>query len=459
VFGVENKRMPPPVKIADVVERLSSDDIAVYLNKRTGEFVTLSTDDVLGLEDEDDFAAAEDPADPDWLEDQPEWFKQGHRIRHEMLNSRDYIPLPDKFDIHDWQIMEDFCRSVKDTRTREWLLGLIRGRGAFGRFNAAIRSLGIEQAWSQSHDLALQQIAIEWLEQNEIPFEIADCQVPIANTAVANATKGDHEVRPPTTKKDRSTEGRVTITETTTAKRVTRKASAIEHDSIDHKQKAPATEEIKVFISNRNSHCGECDQDLGKKAWITLEREKGALCLACPDLDELVFLPAGDAALTRRSKKYSHLSAVVLKFSKARGRYERQGLLVEEAALEQAEAECLGDSEIRERRNERARERRAEFDEQYVQEFGKQIRALFPNSPPGREQVIAEHACLKYSGRVGRSAAAKEFDDQMITLAVMAHLRHRETNYDQLLGQGSLRHDARAEVRDRIEEIAEKWRG
>jgi len=420
--------MPPPVKIADIVERLSSDDIAVYLNKRTGEFVTLSTDDVLGFEDEDDFAAAEDPADPDWLEDQPEWFKQEHRIRHEMLNSRDYIPLPDKFDIHDWQIMEDFCRSVKDTRTREWLLGLIRGRGAFGRFNAAIRSLGIEQAWSQFHDRALEQIAVEWLEQNEIPFEIAE-------------------------------EGRVTITETTTAKRVTRKASAIEHDSVDRKQKAPATEEIKVFISNRNSHCGECDQDLGKKAWITLEREKGALCLACADLDELVFLPAGDAALTRRSKKYSQLSAVVLKFSKARGRYERQGLLVEEAALEQAEAECLGDSEIRERRNERARERRAEFDEQYVQEFGTQIRALFPNCPPGREQVIAEHACLKYSGRVGRSAAAKNFDDEMITSAVMAHLRHRETNYDQLLGQGSLRHDARAEVRDRIDEIAERWRG
>ena len=298
--------MPPPVKIADVVERLSSDDIAVYLNKRTEEFVTLSTDDVLGFEDEDDFAAAEDPADPDRLEDQPEWFKQEHRIRHEMLNSRDYIPLPDKFDIHDWQIMEDFCRSVKDTRTREWLLGLIRGRGAFGRFNAAIRSLGIEQAWSQFHDRALEQIAVEWLEQNEIPFEIADCQVPLANSAVANATRGDHEVRPPTTKKGRSTEGRVTITETTTAKRVTRKASAIEHDRVARKQKAPATEEIKVFISNRNSHCGECDQDLGKKAWITLEREKGALCLACADLDELVFLPAGDAALTRRDGEFIH---------------------------------------------------------------------------------------------------------------------------------------------------------
>jgi hypothetical protein len=376
-----------------------------------------------------------------------------------VLNADDYISLPDKFDIHEWQIMEDFCLSVIDARVRVQLLGLIRGRGSFGRFKSAIRSLGIEQAWHQFHHRALEQIAIEWLKENEIPFEIADCQLQIANSAVANETRRDHGVRPSTTMRGRSTEGRVTITETTTAKRVTRKASAIEHDSVDHKQKAPATEEIKVFISNRNSHCGECDQDLGKKAWITLEREKGALCLACADLDELVFLPAGDAALTRRSKKYSNLSAVVLKFSKARGRYERQGLLVEEAALEQAEAECLGDSEIRERRNERARERRAEVDEQYVREFGKQIRALFPNCPPGREQVIAEHACLKYSGRVGRLAAAKDFDDEMITLAVLAHLRHRETNYDQLLGKGWFRNQARTKVRDRVEEIAEKWRG
>lgn len=224
-------------------------------------------------------------------------------------------------------------------------------------------------------------------------------------------------------------------------------------------EKSPSTkDEIKVFISHRDSHCGECDQDLGRKAWITLEREKGALCLACADLEELVFLPTGDAALTRRSKKYSNLSAVVLKFSKARGRYERQGLLVEESALQRAEAECLEDSEVRERRNERARERRTELDEEYVKEFAGHIRSLFPNSPSGREHEIAEHACLKYSGRVGRSAGAKEFDDHLITLAVMAHVRHRETNYDVLLGSGWARHEARAEVRSQVEDIIKRWR-
>src|SRR6266550_2558394 len=154
---------------------------------------------------------------------------------------------------------------------------------------------------------------------------------------------------------------------------------------------------IKVFISNRDSKCDECGSELGRQAWITLEREKGALCLTCADLDHLAFLPTGDAALTRRARKHSTLSAVVLKFSRARKRYERQGLLVEEAALQQAETECLADSEIRARRAERERERRDELDQQYIQAFAKRIRELFPRCPSGRDQQIAEHACRKYS--------------------------------------------------------------
>ena len=141
-------------------------------------------------------------------------------------------------------------------------------------------------------------------------------------------------------------------------------------------KQGPKEAALKVFISHRESKCDECGEELGRQAWITLEENKGALCLSCADLDELMFLPTGDAALTRRAKKHSTLSAVVLKFSRARGRYERQGLLVEEDALAQAEAECLADSEVRVRRNERARERRAELDEEYVKQFAKRIRAI-----------------------------------------------------------------------------------
>ena len=64
---------------------------------------------------------------------------------------------------------------------------------------------------------------------------------------------------------------------------------------------AKSTTGITVFITRRDATCGECGEALGRHAWITLDREREALCLACADLDHLVFLPAGDPALTRRA--------------------------------------------------------------------------------------------------------------------------------------------------------------
>jgi len=215
--------------------------------------------------------------------------------------------------------------------------------------------------------------------------------------------------------------------------------------------------EIKVFISSRDSTCAECGDNLGTRAWITLNREKGALCLSCADLDHLLFLQSGDAALTRRSKKYSTLWAVVLKWSRARKRYERQGLLVEEKALELAEQECLADSEHRKRRNERAAILRAETDKEYVRGFTEKIREFYPGCPNRKYKEIAEHACLKYSGRVGRSSSAKEFSAEAIKLAVIAHIRHAETDYDIKLSKGYDRLDARFSVQGKVMEILSKW--
>lgn len=215
--------------------------------------------------------------------------------------------------------------------------------------------------------------------------------------------------------------------------------------------------DLKVFISNRESTCDECGENLGRQAWITLSQDKGALCLSCADLDHLVFLSPGNPALTRRARKHSTLSAVVLKWSRSRKRYERQGLLVEGAALEQAEKECLSDKEARERRRERETKRREEMDIQYIKKFAQNVRQLFPSCPPGREVEIAEHACMKYSGRVGRSAAARNLEDNAIRLAVIAHIRHLETPYDRLLAEGHDRRAARVQVEEKVYETVNKW--
>lgn len=216
--------------------------------------------------------------------------------------------------------------------------------------------------------------------------------------------------------------------------------------------------DLKVFITRGEASCGECGEDLGRHAWITLEREKGALCLDCADLDHLVFLPAGNAALTRRSRKYSSLVAVVLEWSRTRKRYERQGLLVKDEALTRAEQECLADADIRAKQRERAAIRRALLDEKYVAHFAERIRELYPGCPAGQEVVIAEYACLKHSGRIGRSALAKELDPEAIRLAVTAHIRHEETNYDELLAAGWERWEARDQVSSAVEQILAQWR-
>ncbi len=220
--------------------------------------------------------------------------------------------------------------------------------------------------------------------------------------------------------------------------------------------------EITVFLSRRDSTCDECKRELGRHAWITFggELEGGerkAICLACADLDHLKFLPRGDTALTRRAKKYSPLSAVVLEWSRSRKRYERQGLLVSQDAIEQAESECLADSDVRERKRACAAVSRETEDKLFIEKFTARISQLYPSIPDGREAVIAAHACEKYSGRVGRSASAKDFDEDAVRLAVLAHIRHLETDYHALLMRGVDRSEARARIRSVVDATLGKW--
>lgn len=215
--------------------------------------------------------------------------------------------------------------------------------------------------------------------------------------------------------------------------------------------------DIVVFCIVRDSACAECGSELGKGCLLRMEGDR-ALCLACADLDHLVFLGRGDTALTRRATKYSTLRAVVVRFSRARGRYERQGILIDEPALERAERECLADAAVRERARDRAAVRRQELDERYVTAFAARLGELFPGCPVEERQAIAEHACLKYSGRIGRSAAAGRLDPDAIELAVRAHIRHRHTAYDALLAQGLERGDARASVLAVVDDVVGRWR-
>jgi hypothetical protein len=210
-----------------------------------------------------------------------------------------------------------------------------------------------------------------------------------------------------------------------------------------------------VVISPLNAWiCNACG-DTGP--FLIMEGD-GSICLTCADLDHLLFLPSGDAALTRRAKKASTLSAVVVRFSRARKRYERQGTLVEEAALEQAEEQCLADEEVRARRRERDRARRADEDLEFQAQLARAIQRLFPGCPPARAELVAGHAGLRGSGRVGRSAAGRALDEDAVMRAVVASIRHEDTGYDSLLMSGVARDQARAQVRPDIDRVLDTWR-
>ena len=152
--------MNPIIRLKDFVEEMEvvGDEIKVFLNIRTGEFVTLSTEEL---------GAAEDGED---LENFPEWQREVIQQADEVLFSGDYLELPTKFEIHEYKIMENFCYTVEDEALSRRLLNGIRGRGAFRYFKDIIYEFGIEKEWFEFRELAFKKIAIDWLESNKIAY-------------------------------------------------------------------------------------------------------------------------------------------------------------------------------------------------------------------------------------------------------------------------------------------------
>jgi hypothetical protein len=87
----------------------------------------------------------------------------------------------------------------------------------------------------------------------------------------------------------------------------------------------------------------------------------------------------------------------------------------------------------------------------------KEIRRLFPRCPAGRTEAIARHTSLRGSGRVGRSAAGRSLDEEALTLAVVASVRHEDTDYDSLLMSGVGRAEARDLIWPDVDRVLASW--
>lgn len=141
--------MGVPVLLEEVVDaiEMQSDSMRHYLDRQTGNIELVTDDDTAG--DEDMMALAE----------AIEGDTEGR-----------FVPLPDSFDVHEWEMMENFARHLRDPDAAEALLGAIRGRGAFRRFKDQVERLGMMEQWYTFRDARYREIAIEWCQENDIAY-------------------------------------------------------------------------------------------------------------------------------------------------------------------------------------------------------------------------------------------------------------------------------------------------
>jgi hypothetical protein len=151
--------VPVVVSLQDVVTAmdLMNQERESFLDPQTGEIITVT---------EDDLRALEDP-EPDLL---PDWQRELLPSIRKAVESDSCLRLPTSFDIHEWSIMERFCRTVNEPSAHDELVDAIHGRGAFRAFRGALERLGLRDQWQAYRDNQLEQIARDWLESNRIPY-------------------------------------------------------------------------------------------------------------------------------------------------------------------------------------------------------------------------------------------------------------------------------------------------
>jgi hypothetical protein len=156
--------MPVKIKLSEIVESMDcqSDEITAYLNRENGKIEVVPDEPTDAIEDGEE------------QEDANEFLATGGEeacIVREIIQGKNWIPLPSKFDIHDYQIMEDFCLSQKDPTQRDRLLNAIQGRGAFARFKGIVQQLGLLEKWYEFKKTEYSEIAKQWCEQNGVEYE------------------------------------------------------------------------------------------------------------------------------------------------------------------------------------------------------------------------------------------------------------------------------------------------
>lgn len=141
--------------------QMTFDTMTIYFRRSTGEFITVSDEHVHIVDEETPF------------DNRPEWEQEAILMVADVLADKagDYVQLPSRYDMHEYAIMEDFCRTVEKPKIASDLFRSISGKKAFRRFKEAIHRHGIENDWYRFKDEAYREIARGWCEENGITWQ------------------------------------------------------------------------------------------------------------------------------------------------------------------------------------------------------------------------------------------------------------------------------------------------
>lgn len=127
-----------------------------------------AVDDCVVMVSDEEFRYAENDTDLSRLR---EWQRENVEIAGKILDSDDFIPLPDKFELNEYGLMERFINGLEDEQVKDELWLAIEGRGAFRRFKDQVIYYGIDEKWYRFRDEAIKTFAKEWCESCNIKYE------------------------------------------------------------------------------------------------------------------------------------------------------------------------------------------------------------------------------------------------------------------------------------------------
>ena len=158
--------MAAEVELDVIIEALemADDSISSYLDVETGEVHSIT---------EEEFDLAEDPQTA--IEDLPNWQREAVTLARSIQkqDGKRYMALPDKFDVHEWAMMDRFSMTLRDAQMRNDFHGGIRGAGAFRLFKHLLTEYDLWDAWNRFKQVELRQMAVEWCKENGITYRQA----------------------------------------------------------------------------------------------------------------------------------------------------------------------------------------------------------------------------------------------------------------------------------------------